>query len=268
MKKMRWLVSDLDGTLFNDEKQISEKNQKALFALYKQGIVLGIASGRPAQAVYETFKIWKLDSVIRFIIGMNGGSFLDVSTQKEEQFYPLPFFRIQKILNHFQDMSLCFQVLEKRIRYTNQSTPSSIAYTQKCGETEQIVDLEAYCQSHEISKLMIYCDPQQMPKVRKRAALFQDEECHFVQTDTCMLEWMDPHIHKGFGLKQASQKLHLDLSECLVIGDANNDIDMFKVSGYSLCVKNGTDEAKKEADRILPYTNQEDVLDKIVHETL
>ena len=30
MKKIEWIVSDLDGTLLNDQKQVSKKNQQAI----------------------------------------------------------------------------------------------------------------------------------------------------------------------------------------------------------------------------------------------
>ena len=39
---------------------------------------------------------------------------------------------------------------------------------------------------------------------------------------------------------------------------------MFDVTGYSFCVLNGTKLAKEKAKYILPYTNEEDIIDKIV----
>lgn len=268
MKEIQWIVSDLDGTLFNEKKQISSKNKEALVQLYQRGIVFGIASGRPSKTIYEMLVEEDIEAYVRFIIGMNGGSFFDVLRQEEKKYYPLSISTIQKIMDHFQGMDICFQVLEEKIRYVNRSTPSSVEYTTQCKEIEKVVNLEEYCKRHTLSKLMIYCDPAQMPSLVQRATQFYDTSCTFVQTDACMLEFMDRHIHKGFGLVQASKDLDLDLHRCLVLGDADNDIPMFETAGYSLCVKNGTLKAKENAKQILPYTNQEDILDQIVHKFL
>lgn len=41
---------------------------------------------------------------------------------------------------------------------------------------------------------------------------------------------------------------------------------MFNVTGYSFCVQNGTKLAKEKSKQVLPYTNEEDIIDKIVRE--
>ena len=41
---------------------------------------------------------------------------------------------------------------------------------------------------------------------------------------------------------------------------------MFNVTGYSFCVQNGTKLAKEKSKQVFPYTNEEDIIDKIVRE--
>lgn len=41
MKTIRWIVSDLDGTLFNDQKEISQFNQEMIKALLNTRSRLG-----------------------------------------------------------------------------------------------------------------------------------------------------------------------------------------------------------------------------------
>lgn len=69
MKEIQWIVSDLDGTLLNNQKQISQKNQKAIQWLFEQGIDFGIVSGRPVKTIYETLDFWQIKPYVRFIIG-------------------------------------------------------------------------------------------------------------------------------------------------------------------------------------------------------
>lgn len=266
MKNIQWIVSDLDGTLLNDQKQVSKKNQEAIQWLFEHGINFGIVSGRPAQTIYETLDTWNIKPYVRFIIGMNGAALMDLKTRKTEYAPSLKLDAIQSIMDHFKDWDVCFQILEEKIRYTNRSTPFSIQYTTKCKETEEITDLIEYSKNHRVLKLMLYCRPQIMSQVNQHAELLKNDSISIVQTDECMLEFMNAGIHKGAGLLKMSEILHWDLNTCLSLGDADNDVSMFKVTGYSCCAKNGTKLAKENAKEVLAYTNEQDIMDKIVHE--
>ena len=266
MKEIQWIVSDLDGTLLNNQKQVSQKNQKAIQWLFEQGIDFGIVSGRPVKTIYETLDFWQIKPYVRFIIGMNGAAFMDISTQEITYAPSLSLDVIQKIMNHFKGWDVCFQILDEKIRYTNRSTNSSIQYTTKCHEREVVTDLIEYSKKNRVLKWMIYCEPQMMEQVRKHANALNENQISAIQTDDCMLEFMSADIHKGSGLLKASKQLHLDLKTCLSLGDADNDVSMFNVTGYSFCVQNGTKLAKEKSKQVFPYTNEEDIIDKIVRE--
>lgn len=49
-----------------------------------------------------------------------------------------------------------------------------------------------------------------------------------------------------------------------VFGDSHNDLGLFKYAGRKIAVANAIDEIKKEADIILPYTNDEDAVAKFL----
>lgn len=264
MKKIEWIVSDLDGTLLNDQKQVSKKNQKAIQWLFEHDIDFGIVSGRPIKTIYETLDFCHIKPYVRFIVGMNGAAFMGISTQEITYAPSLSLDVIHKIMNHFKGWDVCFQILDEKIRYTNRSTNSSIQYTTKCHEREVVTDLIEYSKKNRVLKWMIYCEPQMMEQVRKHANALNENQISAIQTDDCMLEFMSSDIHKGSGLLKAGKQLHLDLNTCLSLGDADNDVSMFDVTGYSFCVLNGTKLAKEKAKYILPYTNEEDIIDKIV----
>ena len=264
MKTIRWIVSDLDGTLFNDQKEISQFNQEMVKALFEHSVPFGIVTGRPVQQVADRFQKLGLSPYLSFIIGMNGGSFLNLSTQKIQVFHPLEFPTIQTILEHYQDLDLCFQVLENTTRYVNRSTPRSLAYTHRCKEEEEIVDFLSYCRRHPILKLMIYCDPEKMDAVVQRAKTLSLPKCRGIQTDDCMFEWMDQRIHKGAALEYAAEVLDLPLSSCLAFGDADNDLEIFERVGVGICAHNGTSKVKEKATIVSAFTNEEDFVGRTI----
>lgn len=54
--------------------------------------------------------------------------------------------------------------------------------------------------------------------------------------------------------------IHLDipLESCKAIGDGENDIEFLSMAGFGICMKNGKDVAKKAADAVSEWTNNED----------
>ena len=51
MSNYRLLVLDLDGTLTNSKKEISDRNLNTLLHLQQQGVRIVLASGRPTYGI-------------------------------------------------------------------------------------------------------------------------------------------------------------------------------------------------------------------------
>ena len=77
MKPVTLVATDLDGTLLNSEKKVSEKNKEAIRRLKEHGILFGVVSGRPVESGLILCKGWGLEDSISFLIGMNGGVLYD-----------------------------------------------------------------------------------------------------------------------------------------------------------------------------------------------
>ncbi len=72
------------------------------------------------------------------------------------------------------------------------------------------------------------------------------------------LTLLHPLGDKAHALRVVSDYLNIPLKDTTVFGDSLNDIEMFKIAGISVAVKNALDEVKKEANIILPHSNDED----------
>ena len=80
-----------------------------------------------------------------------------------------------------------------------------------------------------------------------------------------MLEFQDPHIHKGIGLQHAVNLLNIDMKDVLAFGDMSNDNPMLQAAGTGVCLKNGAQDTKDCADYITDYTNNEDGLARYIN---
>ena len=68
---------------------------------------------------------------------------------------------------------------------------------------------------------------------------------------------------KGTGILKVCEILKIPVSETIAFGDSANDIEMLKTAGLSVCMGNGTDEAKAVSDYVTT-----DILDDGIYNAL
>ena len=85
--EIRLVAVDLDGTLLNDSKAVSDQTAGALACLPNRGVKLIIASARPPRSVRQIYHDLKLDTLQ---INYNGALIWDEPNQKPVFHRPLP----------------------------------------------------------------------------------------------------------------------------------------------------------------------------------
>lgn len=260
MHTVTLVATDLDGTFLNSQKQVSDLNRKAISLLKNEGILFGIASGRPIETVRAMLDEWQIADSVSFIMGMNGGAIYDIRRRTKEEYHLLDGKIVLDIIHFYQDMDVIFFVLVGDIRYTNKSTPETRAHAKMFGETEIEIDLETFLKERTVNKLIIYCDPSYMPKVIERSKSFRRFDCVGFTTAPDLFEYCDPVINKGYGIQKLCKHFGVNLENCVAFGDEANDIQMLEKVGMGVCMKNGCDAAKAVANVVSEYTNDESAL--------
>ena len=82
MMRYKLLVLDIDGTVTNSKKEVTEKTKKAIIELQERGIPVAIASGRPPQGVYKVAETLELDRFGSYILPFNGARILNFQTRE------------------------------------------------------------------------------------------------------------------------------------------------------------------------------------------
>lgn len=262
------VVTDLDGTMLNSYKKVTEATRQCLKELKNRGILFGVASGRPVESSRILMHDWGLDQDISFLIGMNGGAFYDLRQDIKKEWYLMDGEKILEIMDHFRDLPVIFQVMVGNDRYTSKSTLATQAHALLYGENEIETNLDEWLVGRKVNKLILYMEPELMDTVRERAATFSDPAYTSMQTDPRLYEYMDPHINKGFGVEKACEFYGITPDHVVAFGDAENDKAMLELVGNGVCMANGDKRTKAVADVVSPYTNDEDALAVYVMETI
>ncbi len=74
---------------------------------------------------------------------------------------------------------------------------------------------------------------------------------------------VDENVSKGKALEYIAKELGIDVRDFAVIGDSENDIEMFKVAGFGIAVANAEMRLKDIADLVTPSENGDGVVEAL-----
>lgn len=80
--KYKLLVLDLDGTLTNNRKEITDRTRLSLIEAQKKGVKLVLASGRPTYGIVPLAEKLEMQRYEGYILAYNGGEIIDWKTRE------------------------------------------------------------------------------------------------------------------------------------------------------------------------------------------
>lgn len=86
------IVLDIDGTLLNDEKQLTPRTKDSLIDAQKQGVKIVLASGRPTPGMWKYAAELQLDRYNGMLVSYNGAYVVEVATKKN---YSVNLFQLK-----------------------------------------------------------------------------------------------------------------------------------------------------------------------------
>ena len=86
----------------------------------------------------------------------------------------------------------------------------------------------------------------------RRAEFVARMETHFLCIDrgNGMMEFVQKGCSKAAGMERMLQHLGAAKEDTFAIGDSTNDVTMFRIAGHAICMGNGMEEAKHEAEYV------------------
>ena len=249
---MKLMIADIDGTLTAIGKPIMPIAREALIRLRKEGVLLGIASGRPVGdqlAVHA--ENWKIGGQFDVIIGMNGGQMWDVRKDKHSSYHLLKKEYIKEIMDMMEPLGLNPFIYKDGYmlsqRYDEMMNSSAIRNNMPAVTADRPEQLYETDNSKILYRIP---DDIKMDDVLAFIARHPSRNYISVVTTPFMVEFMDPRVNKGVAMKAFCQDNQIPLSEVMAFGDAENDVEMMKAAGWSVCLKNGRKAALEVADAV------------------
>jgi Cof subfamily protein (haloacid dehalogenase superfamily) len=253
---IRLVAIDLDGTLLNDSKQISEQTLAALCGLPGAGVKVVIASARPPRSVRAIYRELGLDT---WQVNYNGALIWDEVNQRAVFHRPMGGPVVRSIIDYARDMFdeviVSCEILDKW--YTDRADNSFTTETGKMFQPDVIAGYESFCEL-PVTKLMLLGEPRIILKLEAVLAEKFDQVT-ILKTDKDLLQIMDRRVSKAVALEKVAKYYHVPMEQVMAIGDAPNDVGMLQAAGVGVAMDNAHDLVKEVADWVAPSNNDHGV---------
>ena len=252
------IAMDLDGTLNNDQKIITEKTKAALMATQKRGIRLALASARPSPGLFKERDVLRLQDYNGILMSYNGGRIVDAATGKVLFETSMDLAQTKQVLRRLEALPVT-PILDDGVQfYVADKNGYKVDYECKnnsmtCTEVGNLADFLSFAPI----KILMSVRPEELAEVQKQIAAFLPETLTVVQTAAFYLEVIPKVINKGQGIRDICAVLGIDPSEVISFGDAANDIPMLREAGMGVAMGNAA-EAVKAAANMVTLSNNED----------
>lgn len=262
-RKIRLLVTDMDGTFLNSSSEIPQSNIDTVLRLKKHDIPTVICTGRPVSFVR---KFVHQSGVSSTVISCNGAVIADAFSGEVFYSQNLAVAIVKRIVKFFLSKNIdclaytdtgviLFSENSERInafRAYNETLSSDI-------EPAPLLPLEKNTDilfSGKTCKILVTVKTEEERSIAYDF-LNNEKDVYIVPSGRNLIDIMTKNISKGVGVKKLAQKLNIPLEQVCVAGDNKNDISMFEVAGMAVCMSNGDESAKKIATVITKKTNDD-----------
>ena len=255
-RNIKLVIADVDRTLrMKGNPIIGEKTRTAFQRLHEQGVLLGVASGRPLWQNLETHYLeWDLGFQFDLIIGTNGGEIHDVRKNKKYEINYLQPDEIKKIIlsmDHFDLNPFIYR--DNYMLATRIDELMKLSMSRNHSEVHLIHDLSDYWEIPTGKILYRTQTGDDMIPVEAFAKTLENETVCCFKTDVNLLEFQDRRNSKGAALKWYCEQNNIPLDEVLALGDAENDMDMLEAAGWSVAVANAMPVVKAMVDDVTEF---------------
>ena len=263
LKHQKILFTDLDGTLLNEQKQISDYTREVLNAWAKAGHKLVLCSGRDINSVGSVKEYLRLDFPGMYLIGYNGGQIYDCDNQKTIYKVALSLAQVTHIMEEaarfgihvhsYTDTHIVSPKDTEELHYYQRVIKTPVIFSPNV--TDVMPEGPCKCLAVELK------NAKKLEDFRLSLLPWSTEKgITMIYSNPYYLEFFPSVSGKGTAVKKLCELLNINPYFSVAAGDAQNDISMIEAAGFGIAMCNGSEDVKMAATTITAYDNDHDGL--------
>jgi Cof subfamily protein (haloacid dehalogenase superfamily) len=252
--KISAIVSDVDGTLVTNDKQLTDRTRLAVAAIRKAGIPFSVISSRPPRGMASLMKALGVD---RPSAGFNGGVIVapDLSVLQQRLASP---GSARRAIDFLAGRGIDTWVFSGPDWLLQNAAGSYVDHEARTVGFAPIVVGQFGKALDTTAKIVGVSDKHDFLKECEiELARLLGSAATVVRSQLYYLDITDRLANKGAGLLELARLLGVPAAEIAVIGDGSNDVTMFEQSGLSIAMGNAQPAVKEKADFVTASNGEE-----------
>lgn len=259
MKKIKLIALDMDGTLFNNQGEISKKDRETLQKATRQGVAVAVATGR----AYTELPADMLSEIgIRYAITGNGSGVYRIPDGTRVYTDCIDTDVLCEILEKLRSLDVYYDIYVDGKVYCEPSVkplirrmdmPESL-HEHIFNTRNWVDDLISFVKNSgrqaEKTTINFALTEDGNYAGREATARLLDEypQVSYLCGGYHNLEFTRAGVTKGTGLSFLADRIGVTLEETMACGDSENDLSMLKEAQIAVAMENGMEEVKAAAD--------------------
>jgi Cof subfamily protein (haloacid dehalogenase superfamily) len=262
MNRISLVISDVDGTLVTSGKVLTERSREAVSRLDAQGIAFTIVSSRPA------FGLRMLSERLRLQLPMgayNGGALVapDLTIIEQRLVAPEMAHRALTVFHTFGIDAWIFTADSWLAR-----DPCGAYVEKEKRSIQTLPKIVAHLEDHLDGVAKIVGVSGDFPRLTRCEAAMREtikDGASIARSQPYYLDVTPAGTNKGVIVTALMQRLGVPAAEIASIGDMDNDISMFRKSGFRIAMGNASPEVLKVADAVTLSNDDDGFADAVEH---
>jgi len=250
--KYKLICVDMDGTLLNSKKKISERNLNAINEAHNKGVKFVVATGR----IFVSANYYgDIIGVKTPIIASNGAYIREKDLDKaiyEEYLNKEECRVILKLLKKYDIMP---QFYSTDTIYTEEIKHSALIYSKA----------NATLPKNRQVAIRIINEWEKLFEENGKEEFLNLKSFEVVSSMESSFEIMKKGTSKGEAVKKICEYYGIHREEVICMGDNENDISMIKFAGVGVAMGNAEEFVKKQADYVA-LSNEDDGVAHVIEE--
>lgn len=260
------LVLDIDGTLTNSQKIITEETKRGIMNIQERGHKVILASGRPTPGMKKYADELELEKYGGYLLSFNGGKIIDCRTgdiifQKVIPKHVVPLlykYAVEKdcgLVTYFGDSIILGTRRDEYVELESRINGMEIK------EVENFVDYVDF----EVNKLLMTAPKEKAEIYVKELQERFGDILSIYRSEPFFIEIMPMNVDKAASLDRMLESVGLKQEDVICCGDGYNDMTMIKYAGVGVAMENAQPAVKEVADYVTA-SNDEDGIVQVIEE--
>ncbi|HEY6625441.1 MAG TPA: HAD family hydrolase [Ignavibacteriaceae bacterium] len=261
LKEIKHIVTDIDGTLLDDNGELGIESKKLIKELMSEGVIISLATGRLDSAVTDIAKELSLNG---YIISLDGAMIKNFVNDKILYESFLKKGKVKKAIAISEDLLINIALCHTSTIYYTEYNSVIPSLLNKYGAFYTRVD--SY-KDYISGTLEIVCSSDMKNSIKQMEAKFNFPYSIGCNTsyfrskkneNIYYLEIRKAGSSKGKALMRLLKHLSMKPLQTAVIGDWYNDIAMFQTKAVKVAMANAIPELINMADFVTTKSNGDD----------